>query len=173
MLESLTVWITTNWKISEEVGIPDNLTSLLKNLYAGQEATVRTGHGTMDWLQTGKGVHQVCICHPAYLTYMQSPSCKVLDWMNHKLESRLSGEISITSDITAGGKGTPLLPSSSSLSFSHKEKTKGCPGGTVGKNLPATSGNTRDVGLIPGSGRSHGVRNSTLLQYLLPGESQG
>ena len=117
MLESLTVWITTNWKISKEMGIPDNLTSLLKNLYAGQEATVRTGYGTMDWLQTGKGVHQVCICHPAYLTYMQSTSCKMLDWMNHKLESRLSGEISITSDITAGGKGIPLLPSSSSLSF--------------------------------------------------------
>ena len=55
----------------------------------------------------------------------------------------------------------------------HIEITKGCPGGTVIKDLPATSGHTRDVSLIPGSGRSHGVSNSTLLQYLLPGESQG
>ena len=46
------------WKILEEMGIPDHLTCLLKNLHAGQEATVRTGHGTMDWFQTGKGVHQ-------------------------------------------------------------------------------------------------------------------
>ena len=54
----LTVWITTNWKILQEMGIPDHLTCLLRNLYAGQEATVRTGHGTTDWFQIGKGVHQ-------------------------------------------------------------------------------------------------------------------
>ena len=57
-----------------EMGIPDHLTRLLRNLYAGQEATVRTGHGTTDWFQMGKGVHQGCICLPAYLTYMQSMS---------------------------------------------------------------------------------------------------
>uniref|UniRef100_A0A4W2BT43 Reverse transcriptase domain-containing protein n=1 Tax=Bos indicus x Bos taurus TaxID=30522 RepID=A0A4W2BT43_BOBOX len=57
----LTVWITTNWKILQEMGIPDHLTCLLRNLYAGQEATVRTGHGTTDWFQIGKGVHQGCI----------------------------------------------------------------------------------------------------------------
>ena len=62
------------WKILKEMGIPDHLTCLLRNLYAGQEATVRTGHGTTDWCQTGKGVHQGCICHPVYLTYMQSTS---------------------------------------------------------------------------------------------------
>ena len=127
----------------------------------------------MDWFQTGKGVHQGCVCHPAYLTYMQSTSCKMLGLMKHKLKSRLSGEISIISDITARGNGIPLLPAPSSLSFSYKEITKGCPGGTVIKDLPATSGHTRDISLIPGSGRSHGVRNSTLPQYLLPGESQG
>ena len=55
------------------MGIPDPLTYLLKNLYAGQEATVSTGHGTTDWFQTGKGVKAV-YCHPAYLTYMQSTS---------------------------------------------------------------------------------------------------
>ena len=59
----LTVWITINWKILKEMGIPDHLTCLLRNLYAGQEATVRTGHGT-DGFQIGKGVHQGCILSP-------------------------------------------------------------------------------------------------------------
>ena len=63
------------WKILKEMGIPDHLTCLLRNLYAGQEATERTGHGTTDWFQIGKGVHQGCILSP-YLTYMQSTSCK-------------------------------------------------------------------------------------------------
>ena len=62
------------WKILKEMGIPDYRTCLLRNLYAGQEATVRTGHGTIDYFQIGKGVHQGCIGHPAYLTYMQSTS---------------------------------------------------------------------------------------------------
>ena len=57
----LTVWITTNWKILKEMGIPDHLTCLLRNLYAGEEATVRTGHETAHWFQIGKGVCQVCI----------------------------------------------------------------------------------------------------------------
>ena len=61
------------WNILQEMGIPNHLPCLLRNLYAGQEATVRTGHGTMDWFQIGKGVHQVH-CHPAYLPYMQSIS---------------------------------------------------------------------------------------------------
>ena len=56
ILKSLTVWITTNRKILKEIGIPDHLTWLLRNLYAGQEATARTGHGTTDWFQIGKGV---------------------------------------------------------------------------------------------------------------------
>ena len=60
----LTVWITINWKILKEMGIPDHLTCLLRNLHAGQEATVRTGHGTTDWFQIGKGVHQICILSP-------------------------------------------------------------------------------------------------------------
>ena len=62
------------WKILKEMGILDHLTCLLKNLYTGQEATVRTGHGTTDWFQIGKEVHQGYIHHPAYLTYMQSTS---------------------------------------------------------------------------------------------------
>ena len=62
------------WKILQDMGIPDHLTCLLRNLYAGQEATGRTGHGTTDWFQIGKGVHQAVYSHPAYLTYMQSTS---------------------------------------------------------------------------------------------------
>ena len=61
------------YKILKEMGIPEHLTCLLRNLYAGQEATVRTGHGTTDWFQIGKGVCRG-YCHPAYLTYMQSTS---------------------------------------------------------------------------------------------------
>ena len=78
------------WKILREMGIPDRLTCLLRNLYAGQEATVKTGHATTDWFQIGKGVRQGVYCHPAYLTYMQSTSREM---------SRLQGEISITSDM--------------------------------------------------------------------------
>ena len=62
------------WKILKKKGIPDLLTCLLRNLYAGQEATVRTAHGATDWFQIGRGVHQGCIFHRAYLTYMQSIS---------------------------------------------------------------------------------------------------
>ena len=69
-----TVWIIINCGKFFEMGIPDHLTCLLRNLYAGQEATVRTGHGTTDWFQIGKGVRQGCILSPAYLTYMQSTS---------------------------------------------------------------------------------------------------
>ena len=89
------------WKILKEMGIPDHLTCLLRNLYAGQEATVRTvRHGTMDSFQIGKYV-KAAYCHPVYLSYMQSTSWEMLDWKKHKLESRLPGEISITSDYKA------------------------------------------------------------------------
>ena len=74
MPKPLTVWITINWRILKEIGIPVHLTSLLRNLYAGQEATVRTGHGTTDWFQIGKEYVKAVYCHPAYLTYMQSTS---------------------------------------------------------------------------------------------------
>ena len=62
------------WKMRKEMGIPDHLTCLLRKLYAGQEATVITEHGTTDWFQIGKGVREGCILSPAYLTYMQSTS---------------------------------------------------------------------------------------------------
>ena len=87
------------WKILKEMGIPDHLACLWRNLYAGQEATVRTGHRKTDWFQIGKGVRQSCILSPAYLTYMPSTSREMLSWKTHKLESRLPGEISITLDM--------------------------------------------------------------------------
>ena len=87
------------WKILKNMGIPGHLTCPLRNLYAGQEATVRTGHGTIDWFQIGKRVCQGCILLPFLFSYMQTTSCIMLGWMKHKLESRLSEEISITLDM--------------------------------------------------------------------------
>ena len=74
------------WKILKEMGILDHLACVLRNLYAGQEATVRTEHGTTDWFQIRKGILLGCICHPAYLTYMQSTSSEMLGEMKHKVE---------------------------------------------------------------------------------------
>ena len=85
--------------------IPDHLTCLLRNLYAGQEATVRTGHGTTDWFQIGKGVHQGCILSDCLLNLYAEYIIQMPSWMKHKLESRLLGEISVTS----GMQMTPPL----------------------------------------------------------------
>ena len=87
------------WKILQEIGIPDQLICLLRNLYAGQEEIVRPGHGTTKCFQIRKGVSNAVYCHPAYLTHMQSTPWEMLAWMKHKLESRFPGEISITSDM--------------------------------------------------------------------------
>ena len=88
------------WKILKEMGIPDHLTYLLRNLYAGQEATIRTRHGTTHWFQTGKGVRQGCILSSClfnlYAEYIIRNSG--LEEAQDK-ESRFPGEISITSDI--------------------------------------------------------------------------
>ena len=82
-----------------EMGIPDHLTYLLRNLYAGKEEIARTGHGTTDRLY-GKEYFKAVYCHPDYLTSMQSISCEMPGWMNHKLKSRLlGGEKSTTSDM--------------------------------------------------------------------------
>ena len=83
------------WKILKEMGILDYLTCLLRNLYAGQEPTTEKQTGS----KLGKDYVKAVYCHSAYLTYMQSTSCKMPGWMKHKLESGLLGEISITSDI--------------------------------------------------------------------------
>ena len=87
------------WKILKEMGIPDCLTCLLRNLYAGQEATVRTGHGTTDWFQIGKGICQGCILSPCLFTLYTEYIMRNAGLDEHKLESRLLGEISITSDM--------------------------------------------------------------------------
>ena len=106
MLKPLTVWITTNWEILKVMGIPDHLTCLLWNLYAGQEATLRTRHGTMDWFQIGKGVCQGCILSPCLLNLY----AECMMWNSGLDEAqagiKISGRNSNTSDMqmTAGRK---------------------------------------------------------------------
>ena len=87
------------WKILKEMGIPDHLTCLLRNLYEGQEATVRTGHGITDWFQIGKGVRQGCILSPCLFNLYAEYIMRNLGWKKQKLESRLLREISIASDM--------------------------------------------------------------------------
>ena len=105
MPKPLTVWTTINWKILKEMGVPGRLTCFLRNLYAGQENNVRTGHGTVDWFQIRKWVCQGCILSPClfnlYAEYIMSNAGLV----KHKLESILLREISITSNTQM----TPLL----------------------------------------------------------------
>ena len=89
------------WKILQEMGIPDHLTCLLRNLYAGQEVTVRTGHGKTDWFQIRKAVCQGYILSLSlYTEYIR----KMLGWMKHKLESRLPGEIRFLGEIRLLGE---------------------------------------------------------------------
>ena len=85
MLKPLTMWITTNWKILKEMGVSDHLTCLMRNLYAGQEATVRTGHET-DWLKTGKWVRQGCILSPCLFNFY----AEYIMW-NAKLDESQAG----------------------------------------------------------------------------------
>ena len=74
------------WKILKEMGIPDHLTCLLRNLLAGQEATIRTGHGTTDWFQIGKGVRQGCILSACLFNFYAEYIMRTLDWKKHKLD---------------------------------------------------------------------------------------
>ena len=85
------------WKILHEMGIPDHLTCLLRNLYDGQEATVRTRHGTTDWFQIGKRVHQDCMLSPCLFNLYASTSWKMPGWMKHSWNWLLGG-ISVTSN---------------------------------------------------------------------------
>ena len=105
----LTVWITINWKILKPMGIPEYLACLLRNLYAGQEATVRTGHGTTDWFQIGEGVHQGCILSPCLFNFYAEYIMR-----NAGLEEAQAG-------IKIAGRNINNL-SSSYLSRNHREE---------------------------------------------------
>ena len=87
------------WKILKEMGIPDHLICLLRNLYAGQEAAVTTGHGTTDWFQIGKGVHQCCILSPCLFNLYAEYIMRNTGLDEAQLESRLPEEVPITSDM--------------------------------------------------------------------------
>ena len=89
----LTVWIPKEWKILQEMGIPEHLTCLPRNLYTDQEAAIRIRHGTIDWCQIGKEVYQGCILSPWFLTYNTEYIMQNAGLEKHKLESRLPGEI--------------------------------------------------------------------------------
>ena len=96
LCQSLCVDHNKLWEILKEMGTPDHLTCLLRNLYAGQEATVRTGHGTTDWFQIGKGVSQGCILSPCLFYFHAEYIMRNAGLEETQLESRLLGEISIT-----------------------------------------------------------------------------
>ena len=91
------------WEILKEMGIPEHLICLLRNLYAGQEATVRTGHGTTDWFQIGKGIRQGCVLSPClfnlYAEYIMKNAGLEEAQAGIKIVGNLVGEISITSDM--------------------------------------------------------------------------
>ena len=86
-------------KILEKIEIHNHLACLLRNLYAGQKATVEPDIERWNGFKLGKEYIEIAYCYPAYLTYMQITSCAMLDWMKHKLESRLPGQIPIISDM--------------------------------------------------------------------------
>ena len=90
--------ITTNWKILRD-GKPDHLTCFLRNMYASQKQQSEPDMEQQTGSKLGREYVNAAYCHPAHLTYMQSTLCEMLGWMKHKLESRLLGEISITSDM--------------------------------------------------------------------------
>ena len=102
-------WITINWKILKEMGIPDHLTCLLRNLYASQESTVRTGHGTTDWFQIGKGIWQGCILTPClfnlYAEYIMRNAGLEEAQAGIKSAGRNINNFRNSDDITKGRKG--------------------------------------------------------------------
>ena len=99
MPKPLTVWLTTNWKILQEVGIPDYLTCLLRNLYAGQEATVTAGHETTDWFKIGKGVHQGCILSPCLFNLYAEYIMRNAGLDEAQAGIKTAGKMTITSDM--------------------------------------------------------------------------
>ena len=117
MLKPLTVWIKINWKILKEMGISDHLTCLLRKLYTGQEATVRTGHGTTDWFQIGKGVHQGCILSPclfnSYAEYIMRNAGLEGAQAGIKIAGRNVNDLRYADDTTLMGYSKDVLIASS------------------------------------------------------------
>ena len=99
MLKLFTVWVTTNWKILKKMGISDQLTCLCETYMQVKKQQLEPDLEQWTASKLGKKYNKAVYYHPAYLTYMQSTSCEIPSWMNHKLESRLLGEISTTSDM--------------------------------------------------------------------------
>ena len=104
----LTVWITTNWKILQEMGIPHHLTCILRNLYVGQETAVRIGHGQTDWFQIGKGVCQGCILSPylfnLYAEYIMTNAGLDEAQAGIKIAGRNINNLRYADDTTLNGK---------------------------------------------------------------------
>ena len=121
MIKPFTVWITTNWKIFKEMGIPDHLTCLLRNLYASQEATVRTRHGKTGWFQIGKGVHQGCILsfylYNLYAEYMMQNAGLDEAQAGIKISRRNINNIRYADDTTLKAESEEELKSLFSLIF--------------------------------------------------------
>ena len=143
-LKPLTVWITTNWKILKEMGRPDHLTCLLRNLSTGQEATVRTGHRTTDWFNIGKGVCQGCILSP----WLFNLHAEYIMW-NAGLDETQTG-IKIAGRKMRHADDPTLAPSQVVL---------------VIKNLPANAGDLTDADSILGSRRASGEGHGNPFQY--------
>ena len=98
-LKHLTVWITTNWKILEDRGVSGHLTCIIDFYMQVKKQQLELDMEQLTGSKLGKEYNKVIYCHPVYLTYMQTTLIKIPGWQNHKLESRLQGEISITSDM--------------------------------------------------------------------------
>ena len=125
-LNPLTVWITTNCgKFLKDMGIPDHLTCLMRNLYADQEATVRTGHGTTDWFQIGKGIHQGYILSPClfdlYTDYIMQNARLDEEQAGIKISGRNISNLRYTDDTTLMAKSEEKL---NSLLMKVKESEK-------------------------------------------------
>ena len=114
MPKPLTLWITINWKILSEMGLPDHLTCLLRNLYAGQEATIRNGRGTTDWFQLGKRVCQGCILSPClcnfYAEYIMRNAGLEETQAGIKIAGRNINNRRYADDTTLGLQGDPTSP---------------------------------------------------------------
>ena len=99
MSKPLTVWITINWKILKEMGVPDHMTCLLRNLYAGQEAIVRTKNGTTDWFQIGKGVRQGYMLSPCLFNFYAEYIMRNAGLEETQAGIKIAGRNSISSDM--------------------------------------------------------------------------